>query len=162
AEELAAAFDRAGVPWRERRGRPALAAAPVRLALALLDLVEEDFPREPLIELLCSRLPPHALARVLRQAHVRDDASEGGEAAARTLEQDCAGLARAAGQLGEARLTRAEFAQVLSEALAEASLAPGGARGGAVQLVELRELAGRSFEHLFAVGLVDGELPARP
>ncbi|HXL40331.1 MAG TPA: PD-(D/E)XK nuclease family protein, partial [Myxococcales bacterium] len=274
AEELAAAFDRAGVPWRERRGRPALAAAPVRLALALLELVEEDFPREPLIDLLCSRLlslrgtpepgtpydgvpknlpknlPPQALARVLREAHVRDDASEGGyaaalsslaqrlgrkgraatqvdetagrvqrviaalrrlpahgtlrehgaalldvlagwglwrqirapepfgagprleraaatalardQAAARTLEQACAGLARAAGQLGESRLTRAEFAQVLSEALAEASLAPGGARGGAVQLVELRELAGRSFEHLFAVGLVDGELPARP
>jgi ATP-dependent helicase/nuclease subunit B len=260
AEELAAAFDRAGVPWRERRGRPALAAAPVRLALALLELVEEDFPREPLIDLLCSRLlwmsqdgdrlPPQALARVLREAHVRDDASEGGyaaalsslaqrlgrkgsaaahvdetagrvqtaiaalrrlpahgtlrehgvallevlaswglwrrlrapepsgagprleraaamalardQAAARALEQACAGLARAAGQLGESRLTRTEFAQVLSEALAEASLAPGGARGGAVQLVELRELAGRSFEHLFAVGLVDGELPARP
>src|SRR5467141_4992501 len=272
AEELAAAFDRAGVPWRERSGRPALAAAPVRLALALLELVEEDFPREPLIDLLCSRLlslrgtvrgtpddgvpgnsgnlPPQALARVLREAHVRDDASEGGyaaalsslaqrlgrkgraaahvdetarrvqrmiaslrrlpahgtlrehgaallevleswglwrrlrapepfgtgpaleraaamalardQAAARTLEQACAGLARAAGQLGESRLTRAEFAQVLSEALAEASLAPGGARGGAVQLVELRELAGRSFEHLLAVGLVDGELPARP
>src|SRR5882724_7841148 len=101
AEELAAAFDRAGVPWRERRGRPALAAAPVRLALALLELVEEDFPREPLIDLLCSRLlslretpsdgvpenlpdrlPPRALARVLREAHVRDDASEGGYAAA--------------------------------------------------------------------------------
>ena len=99
AEELAAAFDRAGVPWRERRGRPALAAAPVRLALALLELVEEDFPRESLIDLLCSRLlslrgtpyvrgtpsdgvpenlPPQALARVLREAHVRDDASEGG------------------------------------------------------------------------------------
>src|SRR6267378_3915236 len=274
AEELAAAFDRAGVPWRERRGKPALAAAPVRLALALLDLVEEDFPREPLIDLLCSRLlslrgtpepgtpsdgvpknlpenlPPQALARVLREAHVRDDASEGGyaaalsslaqrlgrkgraaahvdetarrvqrmiaslrrlpahgtlrehgaallevlaswglwrqirapepfgtgprleraaatalardQAASGTLEQVCAGLARAAGQLGESRLTRAEFGQVLSEALAEASLAPGGARGGAVQLLELRELAGRSFEHLFAVGLVDGELPARP
>src|SRR5882672_9805659 len=269
AEELAAAFDRAGVPWRERRGRPALAAAPVRLALALLELVEEDFPREPLIDLLCSRLlslrgtpsdgvpenlpdrlPPRALARVLREAHVRDDASEGGYAAAlsslaqrldrkgspaahvdetarrvqrvlatlrrlpahgtlrehgaallevlegwglwrrlrapepfgtgpaleraaatalardqagaRTLEQACAGLARAAGQLGGPRMTRAEYAQVLSEALAEASLAPGGARGGAVQLVELRELAGRSFEHLFTVGLVDGELPARP
>src|SRR6266404_1773508 len=270
AEQLAAAFERAGVPWRERRGTPALAAAPVRLALALLELVEEDFPREPLIDLLCSRLlslrgtpepgtpydgvpknlPPQALARVLREAHVRDDASEGGyaaalsslaqrlgrkgraathvdetagrvqrviaalrrlpahgtlrehgaalldvlagwglwrqirapepfgagprleraaatalardQAAARTLEQACAGLARAAGQLGESRLTRAEFAQVLSEALAEASLAPGGARGGAVQLVEVRELAGRSFEHFFAVGLVDGELPARP
>ncbi|MGZ6125326.1 MAG: hypothetical protein ACXWLR_10235, partial [Myxococcales bacterium] len=72
AEELGAALDRAGVPWRERRGRPALGAAPVRLAISLLDLVEDDFPREPLIDLLCSRLlwlreegdalPPQALA----------------------------------------------------------------------------------------------------
>ncbi len=260
AEELGAAFDRAGVPWRERRGRPASPAAPVQLALALLDLVEEQFPREALIDLLCSRLlwmsedgdrlPPQAVARVLREAHARDDATSGGhaaalaslarrlarterdpapveeasrrvqraiaalrklpeqgtlrehgaalldllgrwglwrrlrapepedagpaleraaaaalardQAAARALEGACAGLARAAGQLGEPRTTRAEFAQLLSQALAGASLPPGGARGGAVQLVELRELAGRAFEHVFVVGLVDGELPARP
>jgi RecB family exonuclease len=31
-----------------------------------------------------------------------------------------------------------------------------------VQLLELRELPGRGFDHLFVVGLVDGELPARP
>src|SRR6267378_888669 len=126
AEELAAAFDRAGVPWRERRGRPALAAAPVRLALALLDLVEEDFPRKPLIDLLCSRLlslrgtpepgtpsdgvpkklpenlPPQALARVLREAHVRDDASEGGYAAAlSSLAQRLGRKGRAAAHVDE-------------------------------------------------------------
>lgn len=260
AEELGAAFDRAGLPWRERRGRPALAAAPVRLALSLLDLVEDDFPRERLIDLLSSRLlwlgedgdrlPPQALARTLREAHASDDAGGQGyakslsalarrlakkerdpahaeetsrrvqrviaalrrlpaqgtlrehgaalldllgrwglwrrlrsplphhsgsalegaaaaalgrdQAAARALEQACAGLARAAAQIGEVRLTRAEFAQLLSEALGQASLPAPGARGGAVQLLELRELPGRSFDHLFVVGLVDGELPARP
>src|SRR6267142_1170370 len=260
AEELGAALDRAGLPWRERRGRPAWPAAPVQLALALLDLVERDFPRERLIDLLCSRLvwmaedgdrlPPQALARILREAHARDDATGGGYAAAlaalaqrlarrqkdsahvdevlrrvqramgalrrlpahgtlaehgaallevlgrwglwrrlrapepddagpaleraaaaalardqvaaRALEQACAGLARAAGPQGEPRVSRAEFAQLLSEALAGASLPPGGARGGAVQLLELRELAGRAFEHVFVVGLVDGELPALP
>jgi ATP-dependent helicase/DNAse subunit B len=31
-----------------------------------------------------------------------------------------------------------------------------------VQLLELRELPGRAFEHVLVVGLVDGELPARP
>src|SRR5262249_9811597 len=56
AEELGAAFDRAGVPWRERRGRPASPAAPVQLARTLLDLGGGDFPREPLIDLLSSRL----------------------------------------------------------------------------------------------------------
>ncbi|HET9752604.1 MAG TPA: PD-(D/E)XK nuclease family protein, partial [Myxococcales bacterium] len=260
AEELAAALDRAAVPWRERRGRPALPAPPVRLALSLYDLVDRQFPREPLIELLCSRLlwladpsdrlPPHVLARWLRKAHVADDASGGGytaglaaladrlrrkgqdasqveetarraqrllaalrglpgrgslrehatalldllagwglfrrlrapepedagpeleraasaalardQAAARALEEACAGLVRASEQMGEARVGREEFAQLLAESLSDASLPPGGARGGAVQLLELRELPGRSFEHVLVVGLVDGELPARP
>jgi ATP-dependent helicase/nuclease subunit B len=258
AEELAAALERAGIPWRERRGRPALPAAPVRLALSLYDLIERDFPREPLIDLLSTRLlwlqkdgerlPAQALARTLREAHLRDDAQDGiarrldalalrskappgeleearvrtlravaelrqlpaqatlrehgaallgllvrwgllrklrtpepphagpalsraadlalarDQAALRALEDTCAGLARAAAQLGfaELRLSRAAYAQILAGALADASLPPGGARGGAVQLVELREVPGRSFQHLFIVGLVEGELPAPP
>ncbi len=91
AEELSAALDRLGIPFRERRGRPALPAAPVRLALHLLALAEEDFPREALIDVLSSRLlflredgerlPPQALARCLREAHVRDDKTDGGYAA---------------------------------------------------------------------------------
>ncbi|HZX94217.1 MAG TPA: hypothetical protein VFE90_06850, partial [Myxococcales bacterium] len=259
AEELGDALDRAGVPWRERRGRPALPAPPVRLALSLLSLLEQDFPREPLIELLCSRLlwlaeegevlPPHAVLRWLRETHVRDDVTGGGyaaglsalverlrqkgretaaveeaarrvsrviaalralpgratvrehatallellsrwglwrrlrapepqdagasleraaasalgrdQAAARALEEACAGLSRAAALLGNARVTREAFGQVLSEALAGASLSPGGARGGAVQVLELRELPGRAFEHVLIAGLVDGQLPAR-
>jgi len=35
-------------------------------------------------------------------------------------------------------------------------------RGAAVELSDLGGLAGRRFAHLFACGLVDGELPARP
>jgi RecB family exonuclease len=35
-------------------------------------------------------------------------------------------------------------------------------RGAAVELSDLGGLAGRSFSHLFACGLVDGELPSRP
>jgi ATP-dependent helicase/nuclease subunit B len=260
AEEVAAALHRLGVPFCERRGRPAVRASPVRLALSILELVDQDFPREPLMDLLCSRLlwlaedgdrlPPQALARVLRQSHVRDDATAGGYAAAlaalsgrllrqerdaepaaetsrrvqrivnelrrlpaqaslrehgaallgllahwglwrrlrapepaeagpalqragaealardqgaaRALEEACAGLARAAARVGEVRLSRAEFGQLLSEALSDASLPGCGARGAAVQLLELRELPGRTFQHVFVAGLVDGELPARP
>src|SRR5712691_1661792 len=228
AEELAAALDRYRVPWRERRGRPALSSPPVRLALSMLDLAEQSLPREALIELLSSRLlwmreegdrlPPQALARVLRQAHVRD----GGDIAARldalaqrwrakerdaapveetarrcgraiaalrnlparatlrdhgaallrlleewslrepALQGACVALARASAQLGDRQFARADWAQLLSATLAEVSLRPPGARGGAVQLLELRELSGRAFEHVLVAGLVDGELPARP
>jgi RecB family exonuclease len=261
AEEIQAALDRASIAWRERRGRPALPAPPVQLALSLSRLLEEDFPREPLIELLSSRqlwlrqdgevLPPQALARRLREAHCRDDEGGGGyaarlrrlrdrlqvkerrcediaevttrverliaqvralperatckehgaallsllgrcnleprlraeepadggpaltravlsalardQAAFQRLEECCVAVARAAAQLAssEKRIARAEWTQLLTEILSDASLAPGGARGGAVQLVELRELAGRSFDHVLIVGLVDGDLPQR-
>lgn len=242
AEELSAALDRAGIRWRERRGRPALSTAPVRLALSLIDLVEQDFPREPLIDLLCSRLlemreggdqlPAQALAHRLRQAHARDEKAGGGHAARlaalaarlrakgeeaadldevsarvsravaavsalperatlrehagalfsllarwglaqrldaaqpahRCLEEACRDLVRAAAQLGQSGKTfgRAAFKELLAEALASVSLPAGGARGGAVELVELRELWGRSFEHLILTGLIEGVLPARP
>jgi RecB family exonuclease len=287
AEELGAGLDRLSLPWRERRGRPALPAPPAQLALRLLELVERDFPREELAAVLGSRLLwmrepsdalwPHEIARWLRAAHVRDDVSNGGvsarltslaarlrakaeaksepgrhgatpealardaqrveevqrraqrfidavrglpregtlrahgaallgllsrwelphrlraspelpssgneagpalpalvraaaaalardQAALEALEGTCAGLSAAAQALGReaASWTRAEFAQLLAGALAEASLRPGGARGAAIQLLELRELPGRSFDHVLIVGLVDGQLPARP
>jgi RecB family exonuclease len=273
AEELGAALDRMGVPWRERRGRPALPAPPAQLALSLYELCERRFPRGGMEALLCSRLlwlaeegerlPGQALARRLREAHVRDDASDGGYAArlgalasrvqvkAREKQDDCSraladveetrrrvqraidalralpvratlrehgrallellvrwglpgrlrrlddgeqerdagalarastaalardqaalgavedaceALARASESLGDGARTwsRAEWAQALAAELAETSLPPRGARGGAVQLCELRELVGRRFEHVLVVGLVDGELPARP
>jgi len=278
AEELGGALDRLGIVWRERRGRPALAAPPVQLALSLYELLERSFPREPLAALLTSRqlwllepgerAPHEAVARRLRQARVRDALSDGGisaqlerlaqrlrqaareekndagrsrlerdaaevdevrfraeraiaqlqtlpahatlrahgrallalldrwelrsraqrslprdpgesaaspirRAAAVGQERDLAGLtaleagcadlaaaAREAGQ-GEQVFSRALWAELLSGALAEATLRPGGARGGAVQLLELRELPGRTFQHLIVTGLVDGVLPAR-
>jgi ATP-dependent helicase/nuclease subunit B len=277
AEELGAALDRLRLTWRERRGRPALPAPPIRLALSLYELLDRDFPREPLIALLCSRLiwlrsgegehlPGHVVARLLREAHVRDDASDGGvsariaalaarrkakdpafdpaeleevrvraqraiealrglpsratlrdhaaalldllarwdlqrrlrtappgssgglldgasgaqrpsalehaalgalardQSALRALEDACAALSRAARAvgLGDRVYARSEWAQILATALADASLPPCGARGGAIQLVELRELPGRHFAHVLIAGLIDGELPARP
>ncbi|HKC59397.1 MAG TPA: PD-(D/E)XK nuclease family protein [Myxococcales bacterium] len=286
AEELAAALDRMGVPWRERRGRPALPAPPLQLALRILGLPERRFPREDVEQVLSSRLlwlpdhgrplPAQAAVHWLREAHVRDDALDGGyserlralaariqararsraaeakdpaaasatladaaraaadveevlarvqsilrrvqslpdratlrdhgtallelldrwgmpgrlrrgehdpgsdetgaftraaaaalardQSALRALEDACSALARAAASLGDEDRTfsRVEWAQLLAAALADASLPSGGARGGAVQLLELRELPGRRFDHVLLAGLVDGELPAPP
>lgn len=286
AEEVAAALERLGIPWRERRGRPALPAPPLQLALRVLGLAERHFPRGDLEQVLSSRLlwfadhgrplPPQAVVRWLREAHVRDDALDGGyeerlralaarlqaratsrakdnknaaaanqilehaaratadieevrarvrsvieairalperatfrehgeallglldrwgmprrlargegeagqdgpsalaraavaalardQAALELLGDVCAALAKAAAALGngERAFARAEWTQALTSALADASLPPGGARGGAVQLAELRELPGRRFDHVLLVGLIDGEFPATP
>jgi ATP-dependent helicase/nuclease subunit B len=286
AEEIAAALDRLGIPWRERRGRPALPAPPLQLALCILGLAERHFPRADLERVLSSRLlwlpdhgrplPAQAVVRWLREAHARDDALDGGyddrlralaarlqtravsrakdkkdpaeakeltdhaarsaadiqevrarvrsvievvralperatfrehgeallallerwgmprrlargegesgsdgpspldraaaaalardQAALELLGETCAALAKAAASLGDAEraFSRADWTQALTTALADASLPPGGARGGAVQLAELRELPGRQFEHVLVIGLVEGELPATP
>jgi RecB family exonuclease len=71
-------------------------------------------------------------------------------------------LPRAAARLGLARrrLARADFAALLEDLAAATRLRPLGARGGAVRLVHLRDLAGRAFEHVFVVGLVEGQAPA--
>ena len=281
AEELASALEQLGLPWRERRGRPALASPPAALALSLYELIERDFPREPLAALLGSRLlrlrapgertAPEAIARWLRKARVRDDRADGGIAArllalaarlrhsaeivplARTsleqqaeevdearlrcqrviselrtlpaqatlrehgaallalltrwelfararqppgapgaewlstainsgplaralqaargrallgltaLEEVCEALAGAARELGEEQRTvpRESWAELLGWALGQATLPPPGARGAAIELVELRELPGRSFDHLIVAGLLEGQLPAR-
>src|SRR5205807_728435 len=88
AEELASALERLGIPWRERRGRPALPAPPLQLALRILGLAERHFPCTELEQVLSSRLlwlpdhgralSPQAVVRWLREAHGRDDALDGG------------------------------------------------------------------------------------
>jgi RecB family exonuclease len=256
--ELRAAFEGAGVPLRDARGRAAVAATPVRLALSLYDLVENHFPREPLIELLGSRLlrlgadgerlSGQLLARTLREAGVRDDqdgaiadrlaiaaarpkadpqvlaevrertlravrevrklpasgtfrehgralldllsrfglqrglaavepafagralsraaalAVARDHAGLRALEEACTGAARAAAQLGleDDRISRAAYARFLAATFSDSLLPMRGARGGSVELLELRQVPGRSFRHLVVVGLCEGELPASP
>lgn len=272
-DELGAALDRQGLPWRERRGRPASSTAPARLAASLPGLVERGFPREELAALLAApwlalragaeRAPPQAVARRLREARARDDRTDGGisarlaalaaqlraqgaeepraaerlerqavevdevraraqraidalcalparatvaghaqalralleewgffrppsgriaegppgpleraeleqlardRAAIEAVEAALEQLARAAAALGRGRqeLARAEFGELLAARLADLSLRPGGARGAAIELVELRELPGRAFDHLVFTGLLDGVLPAAP
>ncbi len=78
------------------------------------------------------------------------------------LEELLAGLPAAAEASGfAARLSRAGFAGVLADLMAETTLAPRGGRGGAVRIVGLEELAGRRFEHVLLAHLVDGVAPAR-
>src|SRR5204862_4794419 len=85
------------------------------------------------------------------------------QAALRELEALLDELPRAAARvgLGAARLPRARFAGLLDDTLGARRLRAGGVRGAAVELTDLGGVAGRRFAHLFACGLVDGEVPAR-
>jgi len=88
---IGAALDEARIPWRDRRGLPALEAPPVAVALALLRAAERDFPREELGAVLLSRyvaggvedeagyLPPREVVRLLRESASRDDRGAGHE-----------------------------------------------------------------------------------
>ncbi len=86
------------------------------------------------------------------------------QAAMRELDVALADLPRAAARAGlrATRLTRARFARLLGELLASSRARAGGVRGAAVELGDFAGLAGRRVEHLFACGLIDGEVPARP
>ena len=258
---LEAALVRYGVPVAPRRPPSAADAPPVRIALELLALADDDIPRERFIQLLTSRyvageahgknglVLPHEIAAALRAAYVTDASGRGyadglatwargqfrnvfragqaeticrhvdalveliqslpaeatvekhaarlravvdklqlferargfrkgkatasvdetraiarDQAAMRELEVALADLPRAAARAGlrTARLSRGRFARLLGELLASARARAGGVRGAAVELSDLGGLAGRRFVHLFACGLVDGELPVRP
>jgi RecB family exonuclease len=78
------------------------------------------------------------------------------QAAMRALDELLAALAR-----HETQITRAGFAALLADLMAETPLRPIGARGGAVRLVHLEDLAGREIAHVIIPQLVDGVAPAR-
>jgi RecB family exonuclease len=86
------------------------------------------------------------------------------QAAMRELEVALADLPRAAARAGlrTAKLSRARFARLLGELMGSARARAGGVRGAAVELSDVGGVAGRRFGHLFACGLIDGELPVRP
>ena len=259
---LEAALARYDVPLAPRRPPSAADAPPVRIALELLALADDQLPRERFIQLLTSRyvageadgpngrVLPHEIARALREAGCTDAANDAyadrlaawargqgknllrvgnaeticrhvdqlvellrslpaegtverhcarlrtvldrlqlfqrargfrrsgdrpaahdetraiarDQAAMRELEVALADLPRAAARAGlrSTKLSRDRFARLLGELLAAARARAGGMRGAAVELSDLSGLSGRRFTHLFACGLVDGELPARP
>jgi ATP-dependent helicase/nuclease subunit B len=258
---LEAALSRYGVPVAPRRPPSAADAPPVRIALELLALADDNIPRERFIQLITSRyvageghgrngiVLPHEIARALREAYVTDATGRGyaeglatwargqfknvlatgkaeticrhvdalvelirslpdeatierhcarlraacdklelfqrargfrkgnvtasveetraiarDQAAMRELEVALADLPRAAARAGlrTTKLSRGRFARLLGELLGAARARAGGVRGAAVELSDLGGLAGRRFSHLFACGLVEGELPSRP
>ncbi len=74
-------------------------------------------------------------------------------------------VARDIGALAEAAprdlvLARAEFLESLQEIVAEATCGPLGGRGGGVQILSVTEARGRTFEHLFVLGLNADAFPA--
>ncbi|WP_146155782.1 PD-(D/E)XK nuclease family protein [Enhygromyxa salina] len=72
-----AALDAAELPCEETRGQPVIHAAPLRLAIALIDAAERDLPREALAAVLESayvgRGDTSSLLMALREAGSRDD-----------------------------------------------------------------------------------------
>ncbi|HEX9102092.1 MAG TPA: hypothetical protein VF997_07810, partial [Polyangia bacterium] len=86
---LEAALVRYGVPVAPRRPPSAADAPPVRIALELLALADDDIPRERFIQLITSRyvageahgkngvVLPHEIAAALRAAYVTDASGRG-------------------------------------------------------------------------------------
>lgn len=64
--------------------------------------------------------------------------------------------------LGAQRMSRRAFARWVHLAAADVNLVARGPRGGAVWLLDARELAGRRFAQVFVGGLLDGRFPGRP
>jgi RecB family exonuclease len=90
-------------------------------------------------------------------ARARDDAAR---EALQARVEELSEATRLAG--GGPHLSRRAFARWLADALHDVSLPPppGGPR--AVALLDVRELGGRAFEHVFLAGLTQGRFPAPP
>ncbi len=83
------------------------------------------------------------------------------QAAATALENLLDGLrARAADAGWDPELDRSEAAAVLGDLMGCVRLERRGARGGRVRLVRPKDLAARTFAHVFVVGLTEGSAPA--
>jgi len=101
--------------------------------------------------------PSTALGRALMSARARDQAAaEGLKQLARSLSSGLRGT-----RMGQARMGRRQFARWLADASLDLRVRGGGAAPGAVQLLELRELVGRSFTWIGIGGLSEGRLPGR-
>ncbi|MFL5320619.1 MAG: PD-(D/E)XK nuclease family protein [Myxococcaceae bacterium] len=61
----------------------------------------------------------------------------------------------------QTRISRRTFHRWLHDAASDFNLAPRGPRGGAVRILDLRELPRRCFDRVFIGGATDGRLPGR-
>ena len=62
---------------------------------------------------------------------------------------------------GAESMQRRTFHRWLSDAATDFNLTPAGPRAGAVRVLDVRELPGRSFDAVYIGGMVDGRFPAR-
>ncbi len=89
-------------------------------------------------------------------ARARDDAArEALGQRVRELER----VLRATG--GGPRMSRRTFGRWLADAMKDTYLPPRGPLSGAVEVLDVREVAGRTFEHLFLAGMTEGRFPGR-
>ncbi|MCP3141237.1 PD-(D/E)XK nuclease family protein [Pyxidicoccus xibeiensis] len=90
------------------------------------------------------------------------DARARDEAAREALRQRVQGLLRTMSAVGGGpKLRRRTFGRWLRDAMADAHLPPRGPRSAAVELLDVAEVPGRSFRHLFLAGLTEGRFPGR-
>ncbi|WP_095976031.1 PD-(D/E)XK nuclease family protein [Melittangium boletus] len=90
------------------------------------------------------------------EARVRDEAARGALVArVRELERTLAMVG------GGPRLGRRTFGRWLQDALRDVHLPPRGPTTGAVEVLDVRELEGRTFAHVFLGGLAEGRFPGR-
>jgi hypothetical protein len=85
------------------------------------------------------------------------------QAAARGVEELLDGLPAAAraARVADTAIPRQTFARILGDLMGQIVLRQIGARGGAVRLIHLEDLASRRADHVIVPRLVDGETPAR-
>jgi ATP-dependent helicase/nuclease subunit B len=121
-----------------------------------------------------SALEALGLPRAVRQPEPRDaEGTAFGRAVLGALARDQAAfealtamkakLSLALEQAGakRTRIPRRTFHRWLLDAAADYNLPARGHKGGAVQILDLRDLVGRTFEHVCLGGLVDGRFPGR-
>ena len=113
-----------------------------------LGLLDSAGPQEPREE--------GSLGARIEDARARDDAAL---AAFRQRMEDLLRSLRAVG--GGPRITRRTLGRWLADTLKDVHLPARGPTAGAVEVLDLREVPGRTFRHLFVAGLTEGRLPGR-
>lgn len=98
-----------------------------------------------------------AYARAVLKALARDQAAF---EALRALHDELKAALRDSGA-SSMKVARRTFHRWLLDAAQDFNLSPRGPRGGAVHVLDMRELGGRGFEHVFIGGFTDGRFPGR-
>ncbi len=145
-----------------------------RKLIAIAGQIPEEGKAGELLDRWWNALDELGLSRAVRQPELRGAEGTGiGRAVLRALARDQAAyeaLRAMATELRSAlrdsgaasgRMTRRTFHRWLFDAARDFNLTPRGPRGGAVHVLDVRELSDRTFDHVCLGGLVDGRFPGR-